>query len=153
LAECVDKKDRWIISNDEILATFIKNADDIGLIVDLPLYTLKTPFGISFTGSDTIPVLCVLSENRWQKNDWHYKITVMPDNPVYNECVANRDFYFSDLCDFLKAGYATLVNLKEFKHEWTLKMLEKEKMAKNFSYKIKKLFNLVHEEEQEIILV
>lgn len=129
------------ISDDEICATFLKDTDNLGLIVELPIYeSAILPLGIKFTGNTTHKVLCVPTEKQYKKNNWYYKFTVECENSKYRELVPSHHFYFSDFCSLLKSGQAKMVNKDNFKkmilEENHKKMIEKQK----FSNKIKTLF-------------
>lgn len=119
------KKDVFPINNDQVLATLMKDTQNIGIIFDLYTYDIITPFGISFTGSKTVPVLCTLADERYKKSDWGYKITLKPAYSEFEHIVAKRDLYFSDFCSLLCSGDVKIVNLHKYKKELEEKQIEK----------------------------
>ena len=154
IAECVIQSDHWLVSDDEILATFIKDTDNVGIVMDMPAYDMVcASLGFGIVGDNEQTVLCVPTERQYAKKDWHYKFTAECEYEPLRQYIASRHFYFSDFCSFLKAGHAKLVVKEDFKNKVQnyIEMVEQEK--KNKSYKIKKFFGLVEEEKNPYLAV
>lgn len=146
IAECVEKKDRWLVSDDEILATFMKDTDNVGLIIDMPVYDIIcAPLGFGITGDNEQTVLCVPTERQYEKHRWEFKFTAECEREDLRAYIPSRHFYFCDFCSFLKSGNAKLVHKTKFKKEMEKKLKEKVEMESKTSYKVKKFFGLANE--------
>ena len=111
IKKAVEENDRWQVSEDEILATFLKYADDVIILADMPRFTTIIPMvGIGLTGDETMRVACVLSEDRYKKSSWHYKITLTPNDLQDKAMVASEHLYFGDFCSMLFRGNCELVS-------------------------------------------
>lgn len=100
--ECIDKKDRYIVSDDDILATFMRCTDDVSIEAKLPVADWVTPFGFALCGDKEAKAVCHLSEKEYPKHSWSYKITMEPDTSKLG--VYSKSMYFSDFCSMLKKG-------------------------------------------------
>lgn len=117
LEEGVAAHDRWIVMEDDILATFMKESDKVCILADLPKVEMVIPFmGICTLGDDTQKVICHLSEERYKKSQWHYKVTLRPDD-AFLPYVPSESYYFSDLCSMLRSGIYKLVDEKALERE------------------------------------
>ena len=116
--ECVEKKDAWLISNDSILATFIKETDKIGIVGKANVFDIIIPeLGFGTVSDKTVKCLMIPTEKRYKKHDWHYKFTMEVYDDALRDYVANRDIYFMDFCSLLKSGYYRLVDKNEYTQE------------------------------------
>jgi len=114
--ECVEKKDTWLIYDDDILATFIKETDKIGIVGEAHVFDIIVPtLGFGITSDKTIECLMIPTENRYKKHDWHYKITLESNDETLRNYVASRNIYFRDFCSMLKSGFYRLVDKDEYK--------------------------------------
>lgn len=142
------------ISDDEICATFLKDTDNLGLIVELPIYeSAILPLGIKFTGNTTHKVLCVPTEKQYKKNNWYYKFTVECENTKYRDLFPSHHFYFSDFCSLLKSGHVKMVNRDAFKKIMLQKNSERIKREKKITHKIKTFFNKKHPCQEDIVII
>lgn len=117
IKECIEKKDKWIVFDDQILATFLREFEKVGIVGDMPVFDVIIPsMGIGMISDNEIEILTVLSEKRYKKLDWHYKITLVAEDESLRGIVASRDIYFGDFCDLLKSGIYRLVNKDEYKN-------------------------------------
>ena len=113
--EAVAKKDRWLVSEEALLATFLKETDKIGVVMDVETFDTVIPglgFGIK-SGKDRVPMLMVPAEQKYKKNNWHYKIEFTPAKEENQPFVGYEAFYFCDFCSMLTSGRARLVNLEK----------------------------------------
>ena len=154
VAECVEKNDRWLVSDDEILATFLRDTENVGVVIDLPAYDMVcASLGFGIVGDNEQTVLCVPTERQYSKKNWHYKVTMECDLEPLRQYIPSRHFYFSDFCSLLKSGNAKLVERNEFKQK-VQEYVEKcaaERDTK--TYKIKKFFGMVEEEKNPYVVV
>lgn len=104
-----DKKDRWYISHDAILASFLKEPEKVRVMADLRRFTAVTPFGFGLVGSETKSVVCKLTEERYKKEDWHYKITLAPVDDSLRAVTPPENYYFDDFADMLLQGRFNLI--------------------------------------------
>ena len=154
LEECVAKDDRWLVFDDEILATFLKDTENVGLIIDLPQYDMVIPaMGIGLVGDNTQRVLCIPTEQRYRKQDWHYKFTAECECEDLRRIIPSRHFYFSDFCSFLKTGHAKLVDRKSFIEESLAKEKQIADEKRKFSYKVKYWLGLLDEVEEDTVRI
>lgn len=119
IQECIDKDELWLVSNDQILATFLRESDKVGIVGNLPVLDTILPgmrLGMLYSGKE-MNVLTVLTEKRYKKPDWHYKVTLMAEDESLRGIVVSQNVYFSDLCSLLKSGHYRLVNIDEYKRK------------------------------------
>jgi hypothetical protein len=108
------------VSVDDMLATFLKDTDNVG-IVDYPSeYEMIIPgmgIGIVSGNRGKKPILCVPTEiDNYRKEDWHHKITITPENEELRRIYANETYYFLDLAGMLRSKKnIQLVNKNEYK--------------------------------------
>ena len=146
IAECVEKNDRWLVSDDEILATFIKDTDNVGIVMDMPAYDMIcASLGFGIVGDNEQTVLCIPTERQYAKKDWHYKFTAECECESLRQVISSRHFYFSDFCSSLKCGHAKLVVKDEFKQRVQEYIEKKEQEKKTKTYQFKKFFCKVDE--------
>ena len=69
-------------------------------------------FGIK-SGKDRVSMLMVPAEQKYKKNDWHYKIEFTPAKEEDRPFVGYESFYFCDFCSMLTSGRARLVNMEK----------------------------------------
>ena len=137
----VDARDKWLVWDDEIWATFIKDSDNLAFVMDMPTYDMvMQQLGIGITGDDEITVLCVPTEKVYTKDRWHYKITVECDNEQLRHFVSSRNFYFSDFCSLLKEGHIQMVHRDQFKDEKRQELAQYQATQKKLFEKIKTFF-------------
>lgn len=154
VAECVEKNDRWLVSDDEILATFLKDTDNVGVVIDLPAYDMVCgSLGFGIVGDNEQTVLCVPTERQYSKKNWHYKVTMECDLEPLRQYIPSRHFYFSDFCSFLKSGHAKLVERNEFKQRVQVYVEKCAAERDTKTYKIKKFFGMVEEEKNPYVAV
>lgn len=112
------------ISEDIILATFMKDSENIGVLCDCPMFDAIIPeMGIGLTGDTYKQILCVPTESRRSKNSWGYKITFEPEINGLKKFFASRDYYFSDFCKMLEDGSCVLVNKENYKTQQALNQI------------------------------
>lgn len=96
----IDVQNRYLVEDDDILATFMRCSDEVIIQADMPKQDLMLPFGLSSSG-DEISVPCHLSESQYPKKMWSYKITLEPN---VAGVAYSSSYYFSDFCSMLKKG-------------------------------------------------
>ena len=113
--------DRWVVSQDEALATLMKETDKIGFVMEVECFNTIIPgLGIGLKGSGSPKVECLLVpfEDRWKKKDWHYKVELRPENEALRPMVGRETLYFSDLWDSVRTGkWIRMVNREEWRAE------------------------------------
>lgn len=108
----IKTKDVWLVSNAEILTTFIKETDKVGIVVEVNYYdTISETDTPEPTG--TIEVVMIPVIDRYKKNDWNHKIELEAENQTMRNHVEKRTLYFSDLADMIRRGVVKLVNREE----------------------------------------
>lgn len=118
LNECVEKKDRWLVDDDDILATFMNETDRVGIVGDFRVFDTLIPcMGIGMTSDKTTETMMVPVEKQHKKKDWHYKIDLEVANKDMLGLVASESMYWSDFCSFLKSGIYRLVDKDEYMAE------------------------------------
>ena len=153
ITECVLKNDRWLVSDDEILATFIKDTDNVGIVMDMPAYDMIcASLGFGIVGDNVQTVLCVPTERQYAKKDWHYKFTAECECEVLRQMISSRHFYVSDFCSSLKSGHAKLVVKDEFKQKVQSYIEKKEEEKKTKTYQFKKFFGKVEKNYNPYVL-
>ena len=141
LQECVDKKDRWLVYDDEIWATFIKDSDNLAFVLDMPVYEMvNRQIGIGFTGDTEATVLCVPTERDYTKDRWHYKVTMECESQQLRKLVPARSFYFSDFCSLVKAGHIKMVHKDQFKCEKRQELAQYQANQKKLFERVKNFF-------------
>ncbi len=146
LAECVEKNDRWLVSDDEIIATLIKDTENVGLVADMPVFDMvAASLGFGFLGEHEQTVLCVPTERQYSKHSWKYKFTLECECESLRKYIPSRHVYASDFCDMLKEGHAKLVVKNEFKARLDKYIKMKEAEQKGKFFKVKKFFGMVEE--------
>lgn len=154
IAEGVEKNDRWLVSDDEILATFMKDTDNVGIVMDMPAYDMVcASLGFGIVGENEQTVLCVPTEKQYEKGYWHYKFTVECECEALRQYIPCQHFYFSDFCSSLKKGYAKLVVKDEFKQRLQTYLEKREQEKTTKAYKIKKFFGKVEKNENPYLMV
>lgn len=114
----VAKQDRWAVFEDEILATFLKENDKVGIIYNAPVIDTYMPMmGLVMYGDKTTPTLCVLSEKEYKKSSWSYKVTLKPENIEACKRIISQNFYTSDLWSMIMSGIIKIVNIDKYKKE------------------------------------
>ena len=153
IAECIEKKDRWLVSDDEICATFMKDTENVGLIIDMPTYDIiNKQLGFGIIGDNECTTLCVPTEKIYDKKEWFHKFTVECDCIKLREIIPSRNFYMSDFCSLLKSGHVKLVNKNEYIEEMKNKEKAKIEESKTFANRVKKFFGLFEVEAPEVII-
>ncbi len=119
LIEYIDSCDeKWKIFDDDVLATFLKDTDNVGLICELNEYDGFALFvlGIGMTSSNgnKRETLCIPTEKRYEKANWGYKITIEAADENLRSFYAGETYYFSDFVSSIKRGNIKLVNLKTY---------------------------------------
>ena len=111
IAECVEKNDRWLVSDDEIIATIMKDPN-VGFVVDMPVYEMiHSILGLGIIGDAEKSTLCIPTEKVYKKQRWYYKLTVEAYHPEERAFVACQHFYMSDFCQLLKGGPVQMVDI------------------------------------------
>lgn len=114
----VADKNRWSVFEEEMLATFLKETDKVGIIYDAPVIDTIVPIiGVAMYSDRTTPTLCVLSEKEYKKSNWDYKITLLPENEQVRKSVIANTLYTSDMWSMIMAGIIKVVNLDKYKAE------------------------------------
>lgn len=106
-------EDKSAIREDDFLATFLKDTDNVGVIDKLDEYDkFARCFGIGLTSSNSNKkeCLCVPTERRYEKYDWSYKVTLEAADEDIRVDYAYKSYYFSDLVSLIKDGHIKLVN-------------------------------------------
>ena len=107
-----ESKDRWAVRECELLSTFIKESSKIGVEMEVPVYDLIFPgIGVRGNSGSTVTTLMELYENRYTKDDWHYKIEFRVVDKNIRPYVGVESYYFSDFASMLLQGMFKLVNL------------------------------------------
>lgn len=153
IAECIEKKDRWLVSDDEICATFMKDTANIGLIIDMPAYDIVSKqLGFGLVGDNECTTLCVPTEKMYKKKDWFYKFTAECDCIKLREVIPYKHFYMSDFCSLLKSGHVKLVDKNEYIAEMQAKEKAKKAEEKLFANRVKKFFGMYEVEEPKVLI-
>ena len=104
--------DRWYVTDNQILATFLKEADKIGVEMEVSAFDMIIPeLGFGIKSDKRVKTIMVPTEDGYSKDYWHYKIRFAPANKELEPVVGTEALYFSDLCSLLVSGKAKLVNL------------------------------------------
>ena len=111
---------KYRINNDDILATFLKDTDNIGLICELAEYDtfFAFVFGIRMTDQqhgEKIECLCIPTEKEYKKDEWKYKITIEAEDEELRNYCAEETYYFSDFVSHIIRGNIKLVNRNNYK--------------------------------------
>ena len=113
------------ISDDEVIATFIKEADKVAIKMNVSL--LENYFGIVFISSDPDhKCFMIPDEYRFKKDQWYYKIDLKPLYNEYDKVVSRETYYSCDLIRCILDGHYDLYNREKLSDE-EIKFLEKEK--------------------------
>ncbi len=120
LIEFIDSTDeKWKIFDEYILATFLKDTENIGLVYKLKEFDLiaSSLLGIGVTGSNSkeIECLCVPTEREYKKNEWTYKITIEAEDENLRKYYAGETYYFCDFVSHIKDGIIKIVNKNNYK--------------------------------------
>ncbi len=113
----------------EILATFLKDTDNVGLILQLVAcsWILEDgqliPLCPKHVYSD--PMLCVPTERNYKKRNWYEAITLEPENRELRNRFLEDNYLFKDFCLQLRDGIIKLVNKNKYKDENNSKVLRK----------------------------
>ena len=98
----------WV-NEDTILATLLNESDKLNIVYPLPKVDMIVPFlGISICGTKTKETVCKFTEERYKKEQWHYKVSLAPVDENMNMTVVSRHPYFSDLCSEIRTGKVEL---------------------------------------------
>ena len=98
----------WVFE-DDILATLLKESDKLNVVYPLPKIDMVIPFlGFAITGTKTKETVCKFTEDRYKKEEWHYKVSLAPVDESMNMTVVSRHPYFSDLCTEIRKGEVKL---------------------------------------------
>ena len=116
IAKAVETKDKWLVWNDEIIATLMKHSDDVIIEADMMKRDTVIPcLGISIgSPNNTVSVACVLSEERYKKENWDYKIGIRPNDLMDQVKYCSDNYYTSDFCDMLKSGTFRLYSKMDY---------------------------------------
>lgn len=107
-----EKHSNCFMYSDELLAVMVRYSNEIGFVCNLPVFETVIPkLNMGITGEKTEKVVCKLSEKRYKKGEWGYKITLEPADENLKSVIASREFYFDDFCRILIRGDADLVKL------------------------------------------
>lgn len=103
----------WV-QEDIILATLLRESDKLNVVYPLPKVDMVVPFlGISICGTKTQETVCKFTEERYKKDQWHYKVSLAPVEESMNMSVVSRHPYFSDLCSEIRNGQVKLRLVQE----------------------------------------
>ena len=122
--EAVENNDRWAVRESEALATFMKESDKIGIIMNVNPFDLVIPgfgFGIKSRSSNRIQTIMVPFECMYTKDEWSYKIELHALDENIRAAVGTERFYFCDLLSGIMSGHYKLVDITDPK---TIDMLE-----------------------------
>ena len=137
------------LSDSDICATFIKESDKIGIVLDMPAFDIRVPeLGIGFTGGKRYPTLVIPTERQYKKHEWFYKVSLECESTELREYIPYNNIYFCDLASFLRSGHAKLVLREPFKKEIAQKYKVQKRQQKSLKRKIGKLFGKKYEYEQ-----
>ena len=110
-----ETKDRFLITQDELLATFMKEKDRVAVMMEVEEFDIVIPelgFGLKGTNSNKVMVKMVpCQEGRYPINMWHYKIQFEPEDPFLLERVGREAYYFCDFADMLFTGWCKLTKV------------------------------------------
>ena len=138
MVELVNKakeaNDRWQVPKEKILATFMKESDKIGVVMDVEAYdTISTVLGIGFKGSRKNMLRCLMVpfEDRWKKSDWGYKIELRPESEAIAQFTGRETFYFDDLISmiFCERVNFELVNREKYRESHPIEIEENQKVS------------------------
>lgn len=117
----IDTKNYWEVSQEEALATIMKDTDNVGFVMDIDCFDTIIPgLGFAFKSNHggKIRALLIPFEDRYKKKDWHYKIELHAENEKVRELTGRECTYFSDIWDAVRRGqWITLVNRHKYRAE------------------------------------
>ena len=89
------KDDRWLVRDDDVLATFLKETDKVLVKTKLPAFDIVIPeIGVGLTSNNYCEVLTVPTEKRYKKKDWEYKITLEYEDKNLRTQIASQTYYY-----------------------------------------------------------
>ena len=139
LMECVEKQDRWLVKEDEVLATLMRYSEDVVIIMELPCYeTIISEMGVALMGDKTRAVGCVLDDTRYSKYEWKYKVGIVPNDFIDKATVSGRTMYFSDFVSALTSGRIIIMRRVDY---MSYLMQQKLKLQSVDMVKIKEYLN------------
>lgn len=131
------------LKDHEILATLLKDTDNVGIIANLHYASFLLtedlriiPLSFLFKG-DYATILSVPTERFYKKGKWHYKLTLEAEDEQLRRFISYENYYLCDFCSLVKNGYMTIVNKNKYKEEnkpKTLQMLLKPEYAKKTKF-------------------
>lgn len=137
----VQTQDRWAVREHEIWATFMKESEKVYVVCEMPTFDIIIPsLGFGTTSDNYVEVLCVLSEKRYTKKQWSYKISLTCENEMLRDYVPNHDFYFSDFVSMLMSGQIRLVEKEKYIEEVQRKVEEQKIEDAKLCNRVKKFF-------------
>lgn len=107
-----NRTDRWSVKDDELMATLIKDTDNVGIIFQLRKYETIIPYlGVAIVSDDNKQkILCIPTERYYKKSSWSYKVTLEAKDEEMRKLFSNENIYFSDLWSLIMEGKVELVN-------------------------------------------
>lgn len=111
---------RWEVYEDEALATIMRETDRVGFVMEVNCFDVVVPqfgFGVR-SDRNKIKALMIPFEERWKKDDWHYKIELCAENEATREATGYETMYFSDLWSGVMSGkWIKLVDRAKYREE------------------------------------
>lgn len=106
--------DRWLLSDDMILASLMKKPDKFGVMLHPRIVQFIFPgTSIGITGEaekELIPFIPEITEFR-PLEEWYYKIRFVAQDPEIRKYCSSEEYYFDDFCSMLKSGHIKMFEL------------------------------------------
>ncbi len=104
--EGIQKKDRWLVSDNTMLETCMKQPEKFGIVTEVTPYDVVTPIGIRFK-SDRYwceVLMHPVETEQYKKSDWHYKMTLSPVMEQLQEIFGTETTYTQDIFSGARCG-------------------------------------------------
>lgn len=108
IQDIIDNKENMF--EDDFWACIMKNNKNIAFITELYELEPTIPyFPFLIASSREKQVKCILSDERYKKEDWSYKVTLTPEDENMKNLFANKHYYLSDLWSLIKRGDVQII--------------------------------------------
>lgn len=139
---------------DTILASFLRDGDNIGIIIDMQYrITSLFDFCLISDGDNEVRCLCKATESEYPKYFWNQKISIDFANEDFRKVFRTRNMYFTDFCHDLyfhdKDGvyWIDLVNYNEYRevlhHDYLRYLSYKKEQEEHFIERVKSFLGIV----------
>lgn len=104
--EGIEKEDRWLVSDNAMLETCMRQPEKFGIVTEVTPYDVVTPIGIRFK-SDRYwceVLMQPVEDGQYKKKDWHYKMTLSPVMEQLREIFGTETTYTQDIFSGARCG-------------------------------------------------